>query len=98
VRLGAGGLEGKSRCRQAFDEAWLAIAGHTGNDPHDIERARLRLASALLSVASEESRNVEVLKPAALKAVALAYRERPAVEPEYHRTAHSFFESQTGKR
>jgi hypothetical protein len=67
---------------QAFDEAWRAIAGNFGGDSHDIERARLRLASALLSVASDDSRDVEVLKTAALETMALAYRERPLVESE----------------
>jgi hypothetical protein len=45
---------------QAFDEAWASIAGNFGED--QVERARLRLATAILSVASEDSRDVEVLK------------------------------------
>jgi hypothetical protein len=61
---------------QAFDEAWASIAGNFGNDPHDIERARVTLANALLSVASEDSRDVEALKQGALQAMALAYRRR----------------------
>jgi hypothetical protein len=52
---------------QAFDQAWQTIAGNFGSDPHDIERARLRLATALLSVASEDSRDVEALKRGALQ-------------------------------
>jgi hypothetical protein len=52
------------------------IAGNFGDEPLDIERARLKLAKALLSVASEDSRNVEVLKKAALQIMALEYRER----------------------
>jgi hypothetical protein len=59
---------------QAFDKAWLEIAGNFGDD---IERARYRLAAALLSVASEDSRDVDVLKQAALQRVALDYRQRP---------------------
>jgi hypothetical protein len=66
---------------QAFDEAWTSIAGNFGNDPHDIERARLRLANALLSVASEDSRDVEALKRGALQELALSYRERPTLTP-----------------
>jgi hypothetical protein len=66
---------------QAFDEAWANIAGNFGDDPADIERARLKLASALLSVASEDSRNVEVLKKAALQVMALGYRRRE--DPNY---------------
>src|SRR6187431_2518339 len=59
---------------QAFDAAWASIAGNFGNDPDDIERGRLKLANALLSVASEDSRDVEALKKGALQAMALAYR------------------------
>jgi hypothetical protein len=61
---------------QAFDEAWLTIAANFGDDPHSIELARLRLADALLSVTSEDSHDVEVLKKGALEAMALANRER----------------------
>ena len=67
---------------QAFDEAWTSIAGNFGHDPQEIESARLRLATALLSVASEDSRDVEALKRGALEAMALGYRERPALTPE----------------
>ena len=67
---------------QAFDDAWRAIAGNFGNDPRDIELARVKLANAVLSVACEDSRDVEVLKTAALETMALAYRERPLVESE----------------
>ena len=66
---------------QAFDEAWQSIAGNFGNDPQDIERARLRLASALLSVTAEDSRDVEALKRGALQAMALSYRKPHAREP-----------------
>jgi len=64
---------------QAFDQAWAAIAPHFGDDPEDIERARFRLANAVLSVASEESRDVEVLKRGSLQAMALGYRDRQPV-------------------
>ena len=57
---------------QAFDEAWQEIAGNFRDDPQDIERARLQLANAVLSIAHEDSRNVEVLKDAALQRMALA--------------------------
>jgi hypothetical protein len=60
----------------AFDQAWETIAGNFGDDRHDIERARLRLATALLSVASDDSRDVEALKRGALQAMALSYRTR----------------------
>jgi hypothetical protein len=62
---------------QAFDEAWAQIAGNFGTDPDDVERARLRLADAMISVATEQSRDVAQLKSAALEAMALRYRSRP---------------------
>ena len=68
---------------QAFDEAWANIAGNFGNDPDDIERGRLKLANALLSVASEDCRDVEALKRRALQAMALAYRGRDSHSPAH---------------
>src|SRR5215475_14462371 len=65
----------------AFDAAWADIADHFGNDPADLESARDKLATALLSVASEESRDVGVLKKAALLRLALDYRD---TTPTYH--------------
>jgi hypothetical protein len=62
---------------EAFDRAWASIAGGFGNDPSDVEKARLRLATALLSVASDDSRDVEALKRAALETMALNYRRKP---------------------
>jgi hypothetical protein len=59
---------------QAFDEAWFQIAGNFGDEPGDIEKARLRLARALLSIAHEDSRDVGVLRQAALERMALDYR------------------------
>jgi alkylhydroperoxidase family enzyme len=63
---------------QAFDEAWREIADKCGDDPQSIELARLRLADALLSVACEDSHDVEVLKQGALDAMALADRRMVA--------------------
>jgi hypothetical protein len=59
---------------QAFDQAWLEIAGNFGSDPGEIEAARLKLARAFLSVSREDSRDVETLKRAALQRLALDYR------------------------
>ena len=42
---------------QAFDQAWSVIARNIRQDAS--EAARLRLANALLSVATEDSRDVE---------------------------------------
>jgi hypothetical protein len=61
---------------QAFDEAWTEIAGNFGNVPVDIDNARYQLANALLSICNEDSRDVEVLKRAALLRLALDYRGR----------------------
>ena len=58
----------------AFDTAWTVIAANFPNDPVEIEAAREKLANALLSIASEDSRDVEVLKNAALQRLALDYR------------------------
>jgi hypothetical protein len=54
----------------AFDAAWAEIAGNFRNDPLTIEAARLWLAKAMLSIASEDSRDVEALKRAALERMA----------------------------
>jgi hypothetical protein len=78
---GSYGPEALKAIGQAFDEAWREIAGNFGDDPRDVELARVRLANALLSVACEESRDVEALKNGALQAMALAYRERVRDEP-----------------
>ncbi len=47
---------------QAFDEAWKTIEGNFGSEPQEVEIARLKLANSLLSIASNDSRNVAVLK------------------------------------
>ena len=70
------GREALKAIGDAFDAAWAEIAGPFGNVPMDIDNARYRLASALLSVASEDSRDVEILKQSALKAMLRGYRER----------------------
>ena len=57
---------------EAFDAAWFEIAANF-RDSAEIEAARHNLADALLSVASEDSRDVKVLKRAALLLVALDY-------------------------
>ena len=56
---------------QAFDDAWSKLAPMTGDDPHEIEAARLELANALLAVADEDSRVPSALRDAALQALAL---------------------------
>jgi len=59
---------------QAFDQAWAEIAGNVGTLPIEIEAARLRLAEAMMSVATEDSTDVVALKAGALQAMALDNR------------------------
>jgi hypothetical protein len=59
---------------QAFDAAWVEIAGNFGDDPDMVAAARLKLANAMLSVADNDSRDVQVLKRAALQSMAKDYR------------------------
>lgn len=62
---------------QAFDEAWSVVAGNFSQEA--TPAARLRLANALLSVASQGSRDVKTLKISALAAMALSYRGVPRI-------------------
>lgn len=70
------GPEALKAVGQAFDAAWADIAGNFGSNPRDIDHAGYKLAHALLSVADEDSRDVEILKMAALQRMALDYRDR----------------------
>ena len=65
----------KAAC-QAFDEAWESIAKNYSDNPLTVERARLRLANAVLAVAPRCGTDVEALRTAALQHVALNYRDR----------------------
>ena len=58
----------------AFDAAWAQIAGNFSSDPAAIDAARLTLAEALLSVADDNSRDVEALRQAALQRIASTER------------------------
>ena len=58
---------------EAFERAWSEIERDIGCEQAR-EAARLKLANALLSVASEDSRDVEVLKRAALDVMSRDYR------------------------
>jgi hypothetical protein len=58
---------------QAFDEAWASIERNFGCD-QTREAARVKLATALLSIATDDSRDVEVLKKAALDVMTGDYR------------------------
>ena len=59
---------------EAFDQAWAEIASHFASDPVVVEGAPIALANAILSVASEDSRGVEVLKKAGLQPMARNYK------------------------
>ena len=59
---------------QAFDEAWRDIAGNFGDAPPNVEQARTRLARAILSIADDDSRDVSVLRRAALDLMVLEYK------------------------
>lgn len=53
----------------AFDGAWAEISAQY-TEPAEVDTARVLLAKAVLSVTSEDSRDVDVLKAAALQVIA----------------------------
>ena len=61
------GPEALKAIGQAFDAAWAEIASEVGTDPVAIEAARLKLATAVLNVAGENSRDIDALKRAVLQ-------------------------------
>jgi hypothetical protein len=63
----------KAICR-AFDIAWRSIAAQFAGDQAKAEAARIALANCLLSVADEDSRDVEVLATGALDALTVEQR------------------------
>jgi hypothetical protein len=65
----------------AFDKASARIESTYGSDPKDIAKGRLRLAHALLEVATDNTRDAEKLSKAALEAMALGYKRR-FLDPE----------------
>jgi len=69
------GPEAMKAISEAFDAAWKEIAANYGNDAEDVSKARERLAHAILAVAYEDSRDVAVLKEAALQIMALDYEK-----------------------
>jgi hypothetical protein len=52
---------------EAFGTAWAKIANRFRNTPMEIEAARLKLAIALLAVASEEGNSVYMLTDVTLQ-------------------------------
>jgi len=65
------GPEALKAIGRAFDEAWASIAGNFSDD--QVAAARLRLANALLAVAKDNSRDVEVMKREALDKMRLTH-------------------------
>ena len=61
---------------KAFDEAWGEISNHFAGNEVATEHARMRLAHAVLIVASKDGNDVDRLKLEALEAMALAYQKR----------------------
>ena len=61
---------------KAFDDAWSEMAPQFSESGLKSHSARLRLARAVLSFASEDSRDSDELKNAALQIVALHYRKK----------------------
>jgi hypothetical protein len=59
---------------QAFDEAWVSVSGKFTPDEH--EHARAELADAMMNVAREDSADVQRLREAGVRAMALKYPSR----------------------
>ena len=67
---------------EAFDAAWATIAENFRGHPEQTEAARIALAQAVLSVACEDSKDVEALKNGALQAMAMDFRMLPYGAPK----------------
>jgi len=65
---------------QAFDQAWVLIAGNF-KTPEETEIARILLAEAILCVAKKGSCDVVALQSGALEALEMDYRYRSQIEP-----------------
>ena len=60
---------------EAFDRAWAEISAHFPDGNDHVERARTRLAHAVLAMADQESRDPDLIKRQALEVMALTYRD-----------------------
>ena len=65
---------------KAFDMAWIDIADHFAGNEEQIDRARMRLAHAVLIVADDNCRDVERTKNEALQILALTFSDPQPVE------------------
>jgi hypothetical protein len=63
---------------KAFDDAWAHIQHHFDGDVHQVEEVRLRLAHAILAVATDTNRDPEELKNQALQVLAMNYHDLTA--------------------
>jgi hypothetical protein len=61
----------------AFDAVWSSVHFHFYDSPETFERARLRLANAILGAAAYPGQDVESLKTAGLRSMAMQYRLQP---------------------
>jgi hypothetical protein len=61
------GPEASKAIKDAFDAAWREIAGNFSTHPITVRVVRRRLAEALLSIATDNQRDVEALKRGALE-------------------------------
>jgi hypothetical protein len=61
------GPEVSKAIEDAFDAAWREIAGNFSTHPITVRVVRRRLAEALLSIATDNKRDVEALKRGALE-------------------------------
>jgi hypothetical protein len=59
---------------QAFDQAWESVSSNFS--PNEHEHARAELADAMMNVAREDSADVERLREAGVRAIALKYPSR----------------------
>ena len=70
------GPETVKAMHEAFDQAWARVKRIFGNVPDALEAARIRLAKAVLSVATEGNTDVEDLKNRAILELAKHYSSR----------------------
>ena len=63
---------------EAFDAAWASVHFHFFDSPERFEGARLQLANAILRAAATGDLNVEQMKVAALRSMAVRYRLEPS--------------------
>ena len=61
---------------EAFDQAWARIKRIFGNVPESVETARIRLAEAIVSVATEGNTDAADLKNRAIAQMAKHYSSR----------------------